>query len=249
MDLIGTLDRRLYPRVGPNWDDELFRRRILAHLEERPLDVLDLGAGAGIVAQMNFRGIARRVCGVDPDPRVESNPHLDEARIGSGERVPYADASFDLIFADNVLEHLAEPQAVFAEACRLLRPGGVFLAKTPNRWHYVATIASLTPHAVHQGFNALRGRPGADTFPTLYRANSASALRRLAVAAGLQVESIDFIEGRPEYLRFCAVTYVLGWLYERTVNAFAALKPFRVVLVVQLRKPGLPEPQVAAQRG
>jgi len=35
---------------------------------------LDLGAGAGIVSQMNFKGIASRVCGIDPDERVLSNP-------------------------------------------------------------------------------------------------------------------------------------------------------------------------------
>jgi hypothetical protein len=31
---------------------------------------------------MNFRGIARRVCGVDPDPRVVSDPYLDEGKRG-----------------------------------------------------------------------------------------------------------------------------------------------------------------------
>jgi SAM-dependent methyltransferase len=237
INLVSKLDELLYPGVGPNWDDSLFRTRIVEHLRSCSLDVLDLGAGAGIVPQMNFRGLARRVCGVDPDPRVITNPHLDEGRIGVGERIPYPNGSFDLIFADNVLEHLAEPQLVFCEVQRLLRPGGIFLVKTPNRWHYVPLAASLTPHGVHQWFNKLRGRMPADTFPTRYKANSVLDIRRLAGQTGLEVDYIQLIEGRPEYLRISAVTYVAGWLYERLVNSFSIFEGFRVVLIAQLRKP------------
>jgi hypothetical protein len=53
----------------------------------------------------------------------------------------------------------------------------------------------------------------------------------------MQLESVDFVEGRPEYLRISAITYLAGWLYERVVNAFAVFRPFRVVLIAQLRKP------------
>src|SRR5688500_4024948 len=98
---ISWIDKRFYPNHGGNWDDNLLRDRIIARLTPQSV-VLDLGAGAGIVRQMNFRGLAARICGVDLDPRVEQNPFLDEGRVADGERIPYADASFDLIFADNV---------------------------------------------------------------------------------------------------------------------------------------------------
>ena len=49
---------------------------------------------------------------------------------------------------------------------------------------------------------------------------------------------IELIEGRPEYLRFSAPTYLLGWLYERLVNRVPGLAWLRVLLVVELRKPG-----------
>jgi SAM-dependent methyltransferase len=239
--LIRWMDRTFYPHLGSNWDDELFRREIASQLRPE-LTILDLGAGAGIVSQMNFRGMAARVCGIDPDERVRSNPYLDEAAVGVGESIPYPDESFDLVFADNVLEHLAAPDVVFDEVSRVLRPGGLFLAKTPNRWHYVALIARCTPHRFHQFLNQLRGRARADTFPTLYRANTRKDITRLAGAAGLVVRRIDLIEGRPEYLRVSAPTYAVGWVYERLVNVLPVLAPFRVVLTATLEKPRLPAP-------
>ena len=50
---------------------------------------------------MNFKAHAKRVCGLDPDPRVVDNPYLHEAKVGLGERIPWPDGTFDVI-ADNV---------------------------------------------------------------------------------------------------------------------------------------------------
>ena len=118
----GRLDRKLFPGYGANWDDELFRERVLAELRPES-ELLDLGAGAGHVKQMNFRGRARRVCGVDPDERVRENPYLDEARVGFGEAIPYADGLFDVVVADNVLEHLRDRRR-HSEVARL-KPGAI----------------------------------------------------------------------------------------------------------------------------
>jgi SAM-dependent methyltransferase len=235
--LVARLDRGWYPDFHRNWDDQLFRERIVSHL--RPdSDLLDLGAGAGIVPQMNFRGMAAHVCGVDLDPRVVTNPALDEGRIASAEGIPYASDRFDIVFSDNVLEHLTEPARVFREVARVLRPGGVFLFKTPNKWHYMPTIARLTPHRLHQYVNRLRGRAETDTFPTRYRANSQRDVARLAAGAGLMVERVELIEGRPEYLRIAWPMYVLGFAYERLVNASEIFASLRILLVGTLRKVG-----------
>lgn len=231
--LVEKLDMRWYPGVQKNWDDQLFRERILAALTSDSV-ALDVGAGAGIVDHMNFRGIAQRVCGVDPDERVVDNPYLDDARVGTAESLPYPDDTFDVVFSDNVLEHLADPEAVFAEVARVMKPGGRFLFKTPNVYHYMPTIARLTPHRFHQFVNRLRGRESEDTFPTLYRANSAGKIRRLASATGFSVASIERVEGRPEYLRLSAPTYVIGYLYERCVNSTSWLAGMRVLLLGEL---------------
>lgn len=235
MSLTTRLDRLLYPEHGDKWDDVIFREWILAHLGPHTV-VLDLGAGTGRVKHMNFKGVAARVCGIDLDPRVESNPMLDEGRVADAERIPYPDASFDVVFADNVMEHLGDPLQVMNEVSRVLRKGGVFLFKTPNKTHYMPTIARVSPHRFHQYVNRIRGRHSTDTFPTYYRANSLRDVRRLASAANLGIERIERMEGRPEYLRMFWATYLAGAIYERFVNGFESLEMFRILLIVQLRK-------------
>jgi SAM-dependent methyltransferase len=234
--LVRWIDQHLYRDYCDHWDDELFRRSILQTVEA-DWDILDLGAGAGVVRQMNFRGQVQRVCGVDPDRRVLNNAALDEAKVGAGDAIPFASEAFDLVFADNVFEHLEDPAAVFREVWRTLKPGGSFLFKTPNRWHYVPTLARLLPHRAHEFVNRLRGRQAVDTFPTLYRANTPSAIRRLAAQTEFDVEELRLIEGRPEYLRILTPTYLAGLAYERLVNAIPALEQFRVVMLGRLRKP------------
>jgi SAM-dependent methyltransferase len=236
MTLIAWFDRTFYPEYQQNWDDMMFRNRILQSVT--PVSqVLDIGAGAGIVSAMNFRGIAGRVCGIDPDSRVEQNPLLDEGRIADAGRIPYPDATFDLVFADNVMEHLDDPVGVLKEISRVLKPGGEFMFKTPNRTHYMPLIAGWTPHIFHQWINRRRGREEADTFPTLYRANSVAQVKAVAQASGLKIERIERIEGRPEYLRLSAITYIVGLVYEKIVNATDALAALRILLIVSLRKP------------
>ncbi|MCO5119202.1 MAG: class I SAM-dependent methyltransferase [Burkholderiaceae bacterium] len=234
--LVQYLDRKLYPAYERNWDDALFRERILARITPRSV-VLDLGAGAGIVREMNFRGLAQRVCGVDLDPRVETNPMLDEGKVSDAGYIPYDAEMFDLVFADNVMEHLADPDAVLTEIKRVLKPGGYFLFKTPNRMHYMPIIARLTPHRFHQVLNRLRGRAESDTFPTLYRGNTRATVERLAARQGFDVSFIDRIEGRPEYLRISWPTYLVGAAYERIVNSSEWLSTFRILLIAELRQP------------
>lgn len=234
--IVSWLDRHLYPGYGDNWDDLLFRERILRQIDTGSI-VLDLGAGAGIVAQMNFKGLVAKICGVDLDPRVTSNPMLDEGRVADAGRIPYPDDMFDVVFADNVVEHLSDPAEVFLEVRRVLKPGGVFLFKTPNKTHYMPLIARLTPHKFHQYVNRLRGRAEVDTFPTRYRSNTVADATAVAKAASLSTERLERIEGRPEYLRMAWPFYLLGAVYERTVNFTEILAPFRILLVAQLRKP------------
>ncbi len=234
--IVEWMDQEWYPGEQKNWDDQLFRDQILANINTSSV-ILDLGAGAGIVQQMNFRKLAMRVCGVDLDQRVVTNAMLDEGKVSDAQSIPYPDNTFDLAFADNVVEHLDDPEAIFREVRRVLKPDGLFLFKTPNRLHYMPLIARCTPHAFHQWVNRLRGRAEVDTFPTRYAANTPAAISRIASAAGLLLRAVYLYEGRPEYLRIFWPAYFFGMLYERVVNRFQCLARFRILLIASTQKP------------
>ena len=132
------------------------------------------------------------------------------------------------------MEHLDQPEHVFREIIRVLVPGGRLLFKTPNRRHYMPLIARLTPHRFHQWINRLRGRHEMDTFPTRYLCNSPTQIREIANKSNLCIDTIELIEGRPEYLRINALTYILGLLYEKLVNSTPLLSRYRILLIVTL---------------
>lgn len=234
--LVTALDRAWYPGVESHWDDRAFRSLILTHLTPE-CRVLDVGAGAGIVKAMDLRGHAARIIGVDPDPRVTTNPYLHEAHVGLADHMPFlADKGIDVAVSDNVFEHVEHPEPFLRELHRVVKPGGLLLAKTPNRRHYMPLVARLTPHGFHRFVNRLRGRQEADTFPTRYKLNTPKDLRRWAATTGWEVIHLETLESRPEYLRISALTYPLGIAYERLVNRLGwhALKIVQMAVLRRL---------------
>lgn len=233
MSIIEWLDNRFYPPI-PNHPDH-FRLQILSSMTPESV-VLDLGAGRGVYEQLNFRGLARKVCGVDVDPIVLANSFLDEARVMTDRSIPYDNDTFDLVICNYVMEHIEKPAEFLGELCRVLKPGGKFIARTPNRWHYIPLIAACTPQWFHVWYNARRGGESLDVFPTYYRLNTARSVRKAAEECDLKVVSLDRTEGRPDYLRLTTLTYLAGIVYERIVNSSSWLAPFRIVLTVELEK-------------
>lgn len=92
--------------------------------------VLDLGCGAGQFASLALDG--RIEVGVDVDARAldqaARTDRYGELRCADAVRLPFADAQFQTVLAVSVLEHLPQPALALAEALRVLRPGGRFIA-------------------------------------------------------------------------------------------------------------------------
>ena len=237
MSIISFLDKKFYAGYGDQWDDELFRAYLLERLNKDSV-CLDYGAGRGKVKQVNIKDIVKKVVGVDIDDQVFENPHIDEAKLLEFPdlKIAYEDETFDMVFSDNVFEHVEFPERVFKEIYRVLKPGGVFIAKTPNKFHYMPLVASLTPLSFHKYYNNLRGRDEVDTFPTFYRCNSRYSVNKYASKSGFSEVVVQYWEGRPEYLRVFSITYVAGLIYERIVNMFGFLSVIRSVLLFELKK-------------
>jgi arsenite methyltransferase len=108
----------------------------LAHASVKPGDVvLDLGSGAGMDAFLAARevGPTGRVIGVDMTAdmveRARENARKGgfanvEFRLGEIERLPVAGASVDIIISNCVINLSPDKESVFAEAFRVLKPGG-----------------------------------------------------------------------------------------------------------------------------
>jgi malonyl-CoA O-methyltransferase len=123
------------------WLQGLAREELLSRLDllqAHPSAVLDLGAGTGIAAveiKRRFRGAAVTAADI-------AAPMLEIARRRSrwwrpircvqadAQALPFADASFDLVFSNLMLQWLLPPDPALAEIRRVLRPGGLLLASS-----------------------------------------------------------------------------------------------------------------------
>jgi arsenite methyltransferase len=97
--------------------------------------VLDLGSGAGtdalVAAQMV--GVEGRVTGIDMTPEMLAKARAAAAELGAEnvefvegevEQLPFADASFDVVISNGVIDLVPDKDAVFSEIHRVLVPGG-----------------------------------------------------------------------------------------------------------------------------
>ncbi|MGH9371571.1 MAG: methyltransferase domain-containing protein [Vicinamibacterales bacterium] len=233
---VPDLQKRFYPDAAEQ--DPVVVMLSLVQAAARPDSVvLDVGAGAGVRNQYALRGNVGRMLGVDLDRRVVDNPLLDEGLLLDGIRIPLPDASVDIAFSIYVQEHLEYPLLYARDVFRILRPGGAYFFVTPNRYHYVSLIASLTPTLFHEYVNRKRGIPSTDTFATFYRLNTKRAVQRIFPEAGFEIRDLRMIECQPNYLMFNRVAFLAGVLYERTVNRRPWLDRFRVNIVGECRRP------------
>ena len=103
------------------------RLEILRDLIRTPKlsSALDVGCAAGILKAMGLSG----VLGID----FVSSPAV--VVLASGEYLPFRDASFQLVFAGEVIEHLREPLRALKEWVRVLKDEGRIVISTPNGLH------------------------------------------------------------------------------------------------------------------
>lgn len=218
-------------RTRANWQNgsQQFHHLIETHIAENAV-VLELGAGPSNHTTKHLSERSSCVDGLDIDQQVKDNEFLDQRIVYNGEEFPLEDARYDAVVADYVLEHIEYPQRVLAEISRVLKPGGVFLFRTPNLFHYVGMVSFLTPHLVHRlGAKFVHGTPAApEPYPTFYRLNTARRIRRLCQHAGLQPTELEMVEKEPSYLMFSRPAFLAGVAYERLVNSTRWLSLLRV---------------------
>jgi SAM-dependent methyltransferase len=102
-----------------------------------PLDgkrVLDVGCGVGIYTAAFLRETPH-VFGVEVEHErvLEARERAPSVAQAIGERLPYPNGTFDVVFSHEVLEHVADDRACVAEMVRVVRLGGRIVVFVPNR--------------------------------------------------------------------------------------------------------------------
>jgi SAM-dependent methyltransferase len=186
VDLLSEYRRENWRGIQtPEWQDRIVRdtasydepailKRIAPYWELLPeARILDLGSGVGnfVVA---CRKCGLKAFGIEPD-RIGQGSSVTSLQIARqrldspafaaalGEQLPFADATFDLVVLDQVIEHVRDQTRVLAEAFRVLKPGGAMYVACPNYLrfyepHYKIWFLPLMPKFLGALYLRLRGR-------------------------------------------------------------------------------------------
>ena len=212
--------------------------RQVDHLLVPDAVLLDAGCGRAVPVLKKYLGRAQRLIGVELVDFTDVPPGIDTYNADLSN-MPIPDASVDLVMSRSVFEHLTDPDSVYREFSRVLRPGGAVVFLTANMWDYGTLVARMVPNRFHARIvRQVEGREEEDTFPTAYRTNTRTDVERLAASAGLAVESFDYLSQYPNYLMFNGALFFLGMCYEKLISRFEILRFLRGWILVTLRKPG-----------
>lgn len=96
--------------------------------------VLDIGCGIGTYVR-RFRQYSDEVYGIEVEAErvAEASLELPNIQMAYGEALPFQDGFFDLVFSNEVIEHVDDDRQTIAEAVRVTRPGGSIVTFAPNR--------------------------------------------------------------------------------------------------------------------
>jgi SAM-dependent methyltransferase len=150
---------RASDRYGEHHRAERSREFVFAEPERRALfsryvggpgrRVLDVGCRYGALTRSYLEG--NEVVGVD----VDREALAEAAELGiethwadADAPLPFPDASFDVVVAGELLEHIRDPAGLVDEARRVLRPGGRLVASVPNGFrlkHRLRFLAGREP--------------------------------------------------------------------------------------------------------
>jgi ubiquinone/menaquinone biosynthesis C-methylase UbiE len=137
----------------------------------------------------------RLAVGIDLDlSALKAHKGLNAKIYGNLTQIPLRDESFELITANMVVEHLDQPEAVFRQVHRLLKPDGQFVFHTTNGQNPVLRFAKTIPQGLkNRIIHLLEHRKPEDVFPTHYLANQPDQITALAEATGFEISALDHV--------------------------------------------------------
>ncbi|MBU1445759.1 class I SAM-dependent methyltransferase, partial [Patescibacteria group bacterium] len=216
--------RSRYKRNHPEWIDSMTIYGDLIDKEVKVgTKVLDIGCGHGEFLK-DIYSRTEGTYGLDPDEAgLKKNTIIKHKNVGLADEIPFENNFFDVVVSAWVLEHVADPEKVFGEIYRVLKPGGKVIFITPNSWNYIVWINRLIPDKFHDYLTKkLYGRQENDTFKVHYRVNSVGKIEKILSKIGFKKSRI-IVNGDPTYISFSNILFHISCLIEWVLN----LRPFQ----------------------
>ncbi len=211
-------------------------RQLLMCLEFAPhaRDVLDVGCSAGYVLE------AARRLGMTPAGADVSGFAVElcrergfRAEKGGLEKLPYPDASFDIVTCKHALEHAAHPVEAMRELARVLRPGGVAFVIVPDGAYYKMAVMPK------RGRSFRPDSRGWQHHVYFYEKNLAEAAKKVgleATRAGKDIFRTRLARGAKAPWEWARFAFLVSWVWVCRVTRFR-----REIQLIATKPRALPE--------
>ena len=208
---------------------------------ERRILSVGCGPAEGLAWLLPFAGSQGKVVGLDVDPTHARNLNENiEFVVGSLEDAPLADASFDVVLALDVLEHLDDDSKGLREAVRLVKPKGLLLLTVPalpSLWGGQDVVSEHRRRYTKRSFVRLFKNAGLSEYHVryfntlLFPLVAAVRLSRRSAGMGARQRS-DFEDNRPGL-----INDALAWVFssESRLRNYLPM-PIGVSLVATFRR-------------
>lgn len=172
--------KKQYPDYRFSW--QISTEIILDQLRKNPY-WLDIGARNNERLKIH----PEAVFGVGLDLEAEDRVYTDANNcfcIGSVYNIPMKNDSYDFISSRFVFEHLEKPADALKEIAGALKPGGIFLLETTNKWNPLLVMARVIPFFIKKIIikKLFKDNPSG-TYKTSYKLNTPSAYKKLDLSS------------------------------------------------------------------
>ncbi len=198
---------------------------VVSRLAQPACSWIDVGGGRDVFPDnpalaTHLAARCRRLVAVDPSDTVEENPFAHE-RVKARIEDFTSSEPFDLATLRMVAEHIEIPQECVASLARLVKPNGMVVVCTINKWSPVSLSSYCTPFWLHHPIKHMLWKTEEkDTFPVVYKMNTRRRLRLLFNQAGFQEQHFAYLDDCRTFHRFRMLNYLelSLWRLLRTIG-------------------------------
>ncbi|MCH7847974.1 MAG: methyltransferase domain-containing protein [Planctomycetes bacterium] len=232
----GKTKRFAKARTKPGGPIEYFARLLEADDRMRGR-VLDVGCGPDYPEPQPMRDVLARCAqldGVDPDPAVESHPHLALRWHSEFAEADIPRAAYDAVMTYNVVEHIKQPRLFLEKVCAALRAGGVFYAFTPHAVHPFAMVSRSVQRIGLKNVWRWGSKHKVNPYHAYYRLNSAQAVLKAGRDLSFTQLTCHYLPSPQWQAYFPAPLRILPAMYDHLLGL--RFQRCAAVLAIQLDK-------------